>query len=486
MDGIAELFGVWLAIVSSQAGEPIALNPPAERTAISDAETELGHDLPADLRALYLVADGQTSPSIFRRGPSYTPLFYDEYRFLSLEDALLERERQQDESKSLPGDKSPAWADDWFPFAAGADGEGLLVDLRTDDDGGRGRVRKYGPMGVSDSHFLRFDKGPSLYSFLRYRIQIEDEDRLDTSGIEELFAGWLALQAADSERFPKESGAVRFALNPPADSDEIRRVEHELGHSLTADLHTLYTMANGQQRPSEDTPRSRNRPVFLKSGRFLALEDALEERRRALESDDDRFEPSWFPVASNDDGGGLAVDLASPASTGRARIHGYGPAFGDPDTQDASLHAWLETRMDDADRLWLYRNSDDPLLRHLRHWYLDRVESPNRSVEATMQYVLEPWLMMDPRGEYRMENYLGELATRIAFDVHCHPPAESTLEGVRIANDWLYEQNMITERRYRQAEAIRVDRDGARTESVSDFKFWSNDNGNCFMSRLPD
>ena len=170
MDGVGELFGIWLAIVSSRAAAPIALHPPAESGAIERAEGDLPRALPDELRALYHVADGQGSSWMPWTRPVHRPLFEDEYRFLSLDDALRERKRRLDaHAVQLDDGRAAPFPTDWFPFAADGDGNGLAVDLVTDDRGARGMVKRY-----RSTRWEATDLSPSLDSYLRRRIEVAD------------------------------------------------------------------------------------------------------------------------------------------------------------------------------------------------------------------------------------------------------------------------------------------------------------------------
>ena len=302
------------------------------------------------------------------------------------------------------------------------------------------------------------------------------------NGFEQLFAAWLAFMAAQVDLVGSTPGGGRIALNPPAEVAEIARVEREIGHALPTDLRTLYRIADGQPRLEGEPRYPEDAPVFAVSRRFLSLEGALEERRRALASDGEgRFDPDWYPIASDGKGGGVAIDLLTDASTARGRVYGYGSAETDFGEIDYTLRGWLQKMLDRGDKLSLYRDSEDPLLRDLRGHYHAQGSTPNHQIERSMEYVLEPWLLLGLPGpsRYRTERYLVGIALHVAVHVHCRFQVEATLEGVRIANDWLHRRNLITERRHRHAEAIRVNRHGARTDVLVDYTFESGENGTC-------
>ena len=307
------------------------------------------------------------------------------------------------------------------------------------------------------------------------------------TGMEQLFAAWLAFVATRVDLTGSDLGGDGVALNPPAEVAEIARTEREIGHSLPADLHALYGIANGQPRLEGDPRYPEDAPVFAWARRFLSLEHALEERRRALGSGNEgRFDPDWYPIASNGKGGGVVIDLATDATTARGRVYGYGPAESDFREHDYSLRAWLDGMLHLGDGLSLYGETDDPLLSHLGNWYHDQVDTPNVAVETSMEEILQPWLSLDRAGakRYEFEDYLSWVALHVGFQAHCTAHIQSTLEGVRIANDWLRERGMITEDRHRQAEAIRVDRDGARADRLEDYEFTSG-KGTCGMRSKP-
>ncbi|MER7755256.1 SMI1/KNR4 family protein [Kitasatospora sp. NPDC097643] len=131
-------------------GRPEKLPPPVTTTALDDAERRLGRPLPADLRALYLIADGSGDEA---------PDLFGDLRWLPLERlaAANEHDRDADWSgwesswNSVVLDADPLDTvrrcrqhPGWLPFATADDGNCLAVDMSPAPAGRPGQVIQYG------------------------------------------------------------------------------------------------------------------------------------------------------------------------------------------------------------------------------------------------------------------------------------------------------------------------------------------------------
>lgn len=155
------------------------LNPPATEAEIAAVEAEIGFQLPEDLRALYLRADGQKH---FDRiadpapGTIVTPLFggcefvplaraMEDYR--SWEEMIDDWNADDDPNFSItlrPGDPPVAreyWRRGWFAFALDGGGNACSVDLSPVPGGTRGQIILTGP-----DEDERKVLAPSLTAFL--------------------------------------------------------------------------------------------------------------------------------------------------------------------------------------------------------------------------------------------------------------------------------------------------------------------------------
>ncbi|MFD9687762.1 SMI1/KNR4 family protein [Kitasatospora sp. NPDC059088] len=158
-------FHAYMEHRASILGQPEQLPPPASATALAEAEHRLGTPLPADLRALYLIADGD--------GNGYENLWlFGNNLWLSLED-LVDCQAEWSEPvwfgwdlewDAVVFDADPADTvrrcgghPGWLPFASGQDGNFLAVDTAPARKGRPGQVIRMGrdfdhrPEYVADS-----------------------------------------------------------------------------------------------------------------------------------------------------------------------------------------------------------------------------------------------------------------------------------------------------------------------------------------------
>lgn len=167
-ESAAALFGTYLDRRAAVLGHREELPPPVTAAALDDAERRIGHPLPADLRALYLIADGDATGYRHR-------YLMDNYGWLSLESLVAEYNEWRDwqdrpwygwdlEWDAVVFDATPADTvrrcgghPGWIRFATGEDGNYLAVDMAPARDGRPGQVivtgRDYddGPAYVADS-----------------------------------------------------------------------------------------------------------------------------------------------------------------------------------------------------------------------------------------------------------------------------------------------------------------------------------------------
>ncbi|MFD9903218.1 SMI1/KNR4 family protein [Streptomyces sp. NPDC059063] len=158
-------FHAYLERRATILGRPEQLPPPASAAALDEAERRIGRPLPADLRALYAIADGDCIEFEHR-------YLLDGYAWMSLEDLVAVHTYQSEPAWhgwSLGRDAVVFDADPpdtvrrcgghpaWLPFATGEDGNYLAVDLAPARDGRPGQVIRIGrdhdrgPAYVADS-----------------------------------------------------------------------------------------------------------------------------------------------------------------------------------------------------------------------------------------------------------------------------------------------------------------------------------------------
>ena len=164
----ATSFRTYLERRAAVLGHAEELPPPVTAAELDDAERRIGRPLPADLRALYLIADGDDT------GYGHRYLI-DNYAWMSLESLVAEytdgREWQNRpwygwdlEWDAVVFDTTPpdtvrrcGGHPGWIRFATGEDGNFLAVDMDPARDGRPGQViatgRDYddGPVYVADS-----------------------------------------------------------------------------------------------------------------------------------------------------------------------------------------------------------------------------------------------------------------------------------------------------------------------------------------------
>lgn len=152
------------------------LNAPATTEAIAAFESDVGQELPGDVKALYLVANGQISPfhdAVPREDGSrrfgypvelgeddYVGNFFGTYEFLSLAEARQEwsfiGENWNSEAMSLDHDSMTeiregdpiqpySYRPEWIPLAKDGGGNTLSIDLAPAEGGTVGQIIAIGP-----------------------------------------------------------------------------------------------------------------------------------------------------------------------------------------------------------------------------------------------------------------------------------------------------------------------------------------------------
>ena len=160
MTPLETAFDAWLAFHAALGVDlESALNPGAADIAIERVEAAIGRELPADLRALYRIADGQADPFGARGatgGDGPRAAMFGRERFLSLDEALAEWRFWHDEiwlpeqaHGGFPPDHDVRegdpvdpvyWQPSWFTFAGSDGGNGYAVDLDPPRGGTYGQV----------------------------------------------------------------------------------------------------------------------------------------------------------------------------------------------------------------------------------------------------------------------------------------------------------------------------------------------------------
>nr|AXL05956.1 protein involved in beta-1,3-glucan synthesis [uncultured bacterium] len=250
----AALFRTYLDRRAAVVGHREELPPPVTAAALDAAERRIGRPLPADLRALYLIADGDAVGADAR-------YLFDGRTWLSLDRLVRECGEGRDspwsgwdlEWDAVVFDATPADTvrrcaahSDWLRFASGEDGNHLAVDMAPARDGRPGQViatgRDHGhegPAYLADSVTSLLREYIALLEKGAYEYEEEDEylcllghrgevgPRQIIGGIpDEVPAGLQAIHINDA------AGPVD--LSPLAAAPGLRRLH--LNRSQTGDL----------------------------------------------------------------------------------------------------------------------------------------------------------------------------------------------------------------------------------------------------------
>ena len=163
MDNLNTALAKWV-VFHSQIGVDLEslLFPGASEAEIADVEDGLGYEIPAELKGLYRIANGQVDlwnkPELISdiSGGKRAAAMFGHFRFLTLQEALAEhRERlsmhEEDDSFEpwgfRPDDPiAPVdWKPSWFAFAAADAGNGYAVDVAPPGGGDVGQIIQVGP-----------------------------------------------------------------------------------------------------------------------------------------------------------------------------------------------------------------------------------------------------------------------------------------------------------------------------------------------------
>ncbi|WP_328869172.1 SMI1/KNR4 family protein [Streptomyces sp. NBC_00287] len=244
-------FRTYLERRAAILGRPQELAPPATAAAIDAAERRLGHRLPADLRALYLIADGDSSRCLFPGNA-----------WLSLDGMVAEHTEWGADQRPWYGwdlewesvvfDTTPADTvrrcgghPGWLRFGTGEDGNFLAVDMTPARDGHPGQVIETGrdydeaPAYVTDSVTSLLGRCLELLEQGAYEVHGDDlyleNPRSEPAETQQIIGVGLpdeippTLQALHSNNTP---GIVD--LTPLSAAPHLRRLH--LNRSTTADL----------------------------------------------------------------------------------------------------------------------------------------------------------------------------------------------------------------------------------------------------------
>lgn len=173
------------------------LNPPASEAELLALQEEIGFDLPDDLKALYLKANGQIDiyhAESAEPGKVLTP-FFGAYDFISIERAVTSyrlwkgifdeygetfHESFNEEIIGVrQGDPvyPEYWRPGWLPFSIDGGGNSYAVDLSPPPSGTYGQVIVIG----SDEDERRV-LAPSISAFLQFaltrRLELQESDRI--------------------------------------------------------------------------------------------------------------------------------------------------------------------------------------------------------------------------------------------------------------------------------------------------------------------
>lgn len=286
-DSAAALFRTYLDRRAAVLGHREELPPPATAAALDEAERRIGRALPAELRALYLIADGDAVGLDSR-------YLIDGYHWLSLDSLVHEYEQGREspwygwdlEWDSVVFDATPADTvrrcgghPGWIRFAGGEDGNYLAVDLAPARDGHPGQIivtgrdhHHEGPAYVADSltsllrqHVDLLDSGACAYEHeeaddgTAYLCLLRDHRRVGTRQI----VGAIPRAVPDTlQALHINDADAPVDLSPLTAAPRLRRLH--LNRSLTSDLRPVRELpveslrvglSGGDLTPLSDHPR---------------------------------------------------------------------------------------------------------------------------------------------------------------------------------------------------------------------------------------
>lgn len=163
MSDVPAAWTAWIRTLDA-AGYPATENarPPADPPGVAAAQEAFGRPFPDELRELYLLADGQWNdhPRVPGHKPERTTsLFPATYRFLPVDEAVVEYRGWLDVSAPEPSDefdrhitvragdpvRARYWDPGWWPLAVDGGGNALAVDTVPLPGGAAGQIVVAGP-----------------------------------------------------------------------------------------------------------------------------------------------------------------------------------------------------------------------------------------------------------------------------------------------------------------------------------------------------
>lgn len=159
MSTIEQALTSWLTVLASANSSIVQqLNPPATLERIEQVEETIGQSLPEDLKALYLIANGQKNyfPRKHSTSGKYDGPLFGRYEFSSIETALVSWKNWKSIADMLDntnefitarlGDPIDAvyYRSSWFPFAEDGGGNAWAVDLAPIKNGTYGQIVQMG------------------------------------------------------------------------------------------------------------------------------------------------------------------------------------------------------------------------------------------------------------------------------------------------------------------------------------------------------
>jgi len=144
---IEAVFENLISISEKLSGRRIALNAPADESALDKFEELVANPLPEEYRKLYRLADGQIS------GDGILPIFHDGFEFISLSDATYQWNSLKELWQTEPGFRifeeyqgavnGYWWSLQWIPFGYVCSGDLVCTDLDPTPLGATGQVVEF-------------------------------------------------------------------------------------------------------------------------------------------------------------------------------------------------------------------------------------------------------------------------------------------------------------------------------------------------------
>lgn len=143
---ISDTFSDLINAISKKTKKSMCLNPPATKQQIAKVEEVTGQTLPLDVKALYLIADGQN------QSPDCLPLLLG-YDFLPLDDVAREWKSMYEISHGDPefetlievqgAVNAYGWSTKWIPIGSAGNGDLLVLDFVPSTNGRAGQLVEF-------------------------------------------------------------------------------------------------------------------------------------------------------------------------------------------------------------------------------------------------------------------------------------------------------------------------------------------------------